>query len=121
MTVEKAAKAEILNEAILALVFVLMQVTRKVECTRRAIAFLRMNIERKIRSINIEPSCMKIYAPTQMARSYETEGFMFKDGDFTDEELSKYMDMDMGMGMDADLPDGIDLNDPETRSAFGLD
>lgn len=51
---------------------------------------------------------------------------MFKDGDFTEEELSKYMDMDMGpgSGMDdgADLPDGdLDLNDPEVRSAFGLD
>lgn len=63
---------------------------------------------------------------TQMARSYETEGFMFKDGDFSEEELSKYMDMDMGMDMgvdlDADLPDGgIDLSDPAVRSAFGLE
>lgn len=57
-----------------------------------------------------------------MARSYETEGFMFKDGDFSEEELSKYMDMDMGMGMDADLPGGdIDLSDPAVRSAFGLE
>ena len=56
----------------------------------------------------------------QLARAYETEGFMFKDGDFTEEELSKYVDMDMGLG--ADLPDGdLDLNDPEVRSAFGLD
>ena len=45
---------------------------------------------------------------------------MFKDGDFTEEEPSKYVDMDMGLG--ADLPDGdLDLNDPEVRSAFGLD
>lgn len=57
-----------------------------------------------------------------MARSYETEGFMFKDGDFTEEELSKYMDMDMGMGVDGDLPDGeIDLSDPAVRAAFGLE
>lgn len=59
-----------------------------------------------------------------MARAYETEGFMFKDGDFTEEELSKYMNMDMGMGMDmdADLPSGeIDLKDPAVRAAFGLD
>lgn len=54
---------------------------------------------------------------------------MFKEGDFSDEELSKYMDMgmDMGMGMgglalDDDLPGGdIDLDDPSVRSAFGLD
>lgn len=59
-----------------------------------------------------------------MARAYETEGFMFKDGDFTEEELSKYMGMgmDMGVDMDADLPSGeIDLNDPDVRSAFGLE
>lgn len=57
-----------------------------------------------------------------MARAYETEGFMFKDGDFTEEELSKYMDMGLGMDMDADLPGGeIDLSDPEVRSAFGLE
>lgn len=47
---------------------------------------------------------------------------MFKDGDFTEEELSKYMDMDMGMGVDGDLPDGeIDLSDPAVRAAFGLE
>lgn len=60
----------------------------------------------------------------QMARAYETEGFMFKDGDFTEEELSQYMDMDMGIGMDldADLPGGeIDLSDPAVRAAFGLE
>lgn len=59
----------------------------------------------------------------QLARAYETEGFMFKDGDFTEEELSQYMDMDMGMGVDtSDLPDGeIDLSDPQVRAAFGLE
>ena len=47
---------------------------------------------------------------------------MFKDGDFTEEELSKYMDMGLGMDMDADLPGGeIDLSDPEVRAAFGLE
>lgn len=69
---------------------------------------------------------LDVHHGTQMARSYDTEGFMFKDGDFSEEELSKYMDMDMGMGtgldLDADLPDGdIDLSDPSVRSAFGLD
>ncbi|CAN0420090.1 unnamed protein product [Pylaiella littoralis] len=75
-----------------------------------------------IKDTNSDGTPAKVPDMDEMARSYETEGFMFKDGDFSEEELSKYMDMDMGMGMDADLPGGdIDLSDPAVRSAFGLE
>eukprot|EP00903_Cladosiphon_okamuranus_P014104 g13110.t1 len=69
-----------------------------------------------IKDTNPDGTPAEIPDMDEMARAYETEGFMFKEGDFTEEELSKYMDMDMGMGMgmDADLPSGeIDLNDPD--------
>ncbi|CAM9596991.1 unnamed protein product [Hapterophycus canaliculatus] len=96
------------------------------ERQREVAAGLRKTYEKLIKTgmmseTNPDGTPAKVPDMDEMARSYETEGFMFKDGDFTDEELSKYMDMDMGMGLDADLPDGIDLDDPATRSAFGLD
>eukprot|EP00752_Nemacystus_decipiens_P003531 g3257.t1 len=77
-----------------------------------------------INDTNPDGTPAKVPDMDEMARAYETEGFMFKDGDFSEEELSKYMDMDMGLGMDldADLPGGeLDLSDPEVRSAFGLE
>lgn len=57
--------------------------------------------------------------PPQMAKTYDTEGFMFKDGDFSDEELSKYAAATMGAGAGG-MPD-IDIDDPAVRAAFGLD
>lgn len=54
-----------------------------------------------------------------MAKTYDTEGFMFKDSDFSDEELSKYAAATMEAGAGG-MPD-IDINDPAVRAAFGLD
>ncbi|CAN0056793.1 unnamed protein product [Ectocarpus fasciculatus] len=102
------------------------------ERQREVAAGLRRTYEKLIKTgmmqeTNPDGTPAKVPDMEEMARAYETEGFMFKEGDFSEEELSKYMDMDMGMGMgglalDDDLPGGdIDLDDPATRSAFGLD
>ncbi|CAM9248803.1 unnamed protein product, partial [Ectocarpus sp. 4 AP-2014] len=102
------------------------------ERQREVAAGLRRTYEKLVKTgmvqeTNPDGTPAKMPDMEEMARAYETEGFMFKEGDFSEEELSKYMDMDMGMGMaglalDDDLPGGdIDLDDPATRSAFGLD
>lgn len=58
---------------------------------------------------------------SQMARSYDAEKFMFKDGDFSEEELSKYAASVMSADSDGAPGSGIDIDDADVRAAFGLD
>ena len=57
---------------------------------------------------------------SQMARSYDAEKFMFKDGDFSEEELSKYASSILAEN-DGAPGSGIDIDDADVRAAFGLD
>lgn len=60
----------------------------------------------------------------QLARTYDkdVDGLMFKDSDFSEEDLSKYAAEVMSAGMGS-VPPGadVDLTDPAVRVAFGLD
>lgn len=55
----------------------------------------------------------------QLAKQYDPQDHIFKEGDFTDEELRKNAD---SVFLENISPaEDVDIDDPAVRSAFGLD